>query len=64
MNEVVELSKKFGIITEDTSYLVTGDEHRRHDDYWYMSAPEVSKRLKKSMDSLGEQETGRSAFNQ
>jgi len=64
LNEVVELSKKFGIITEYTSYLVTGDEHRRHDDYWYMSAPEVSKRLKQSMDSLGEQETGRSAFFQ
>ncbi|MEE9555008.1 MAG: VIT domain-containing protein [candidate division Zixibacteria bacterium] len=64
LNEVVELSKKFGIITEYTSYLVTGDENRRHDDFWYMPAPEVSKRLKKSMDSLGEQETGRSAFNQ
>ena len=64
LNEVVELSKKFGIITEYTSYLVTGDENRRHDDYWYMSAPEASRRLKKSVSSLGEQESGFSAFNQ
>jgi Ca-activated chloride channel family protein len=28
LSEVIELSKKFGIITEYTSFLVTGDEHR------------------------------------
>jgi len=64
LTEVVELSKKFGIITEYTSYLVVGDEDRRPADFWNMPAPEISKRLDRSMEELAEQETGSSAFYQ
>jgi Ca-activated chloride channel family protein len=64
LTEVIELSKKYGIITEYTSFLITGDEHMRYDRYWQMPAAEASGRLKKSMSNLGEQETGRSAVNQ
>lgn len=63
LNEVVELSKKFGIITEYTSYLVTGDEHRRH-DFWYMPPSAARKVLKGKMETLGEEQSGYSAFNQ
>ena len=64
LREVVDLSRKFGIITEYTSYLVTGDEQERPDRFWYMPPSEASIRLKKSMEGLGEQQTGKSAFNQ
>ncbi len=64
LNEVVELSKKFGIITEYTSYLVTGDRNRRHDDFWYMPPTAARKMLKGKMETLGEEQSGYSAFNQ
>ncbi len=64
LTEVVELSKKYGIITEYTSFLVTGDEHRRHDRFWYMPAPEVSKKLRESMDYLAAEQVGKSAVTQ
>ena len=64
LTEVVELSKKYGIITEYTSFLVTGDEHRRHDRFWNMPVPEVSKKLRESMDYLADEQVGRSAVSQ
>jgi Ca-activated chloride channel family protein len=64
LTEVVELSRKYGIITEYTSFLVTGDEHRRHDRFWHMPAPEVSKKLQESMDYLAAEQVGRSAVTQ
>jgi len=64
LNEVIELSRKFGIVTEYTSYLVTGDRDGRHDTYWQMPAPEAARRLKKSMDNLSSEQSGAGAFNQ
>ncbi len=64
LTEVVELSKKYGIITEYTSFLVTGDEHRRHDRFWNMPVPEVSKKLRESMDFMADEQVGRSAVSQ
>lgn len=64
LNEVIELSKKFGIVTEYTSYLVTGDDVRGHDRFWYMPAPEAAARLKTSMNDLGSRQTGKSAIDQ
>lgn len=64
LTEVIELSKKYGIITEYTSFLITGDEHTRYDRFWQMPAPEASREVEKSLISLGKQETGRSAVNQ
>lgn len=64
LTEVVELSKKYGIITEYTSFLVTGDEHRRHDSFWNMPVPEVSKKLGESMDFLADEQVGKSAVSQ
>jgi Ca-activated chloride channel family protein len=64
LTEVIELSKKYGIITEYTSFLITGDENTRYDRFWQMPAPEASRELEKSMSYLGEQESGRSAVNQ
>jgi Ca-activated chloride channel family protein len=64
LTEVIELSRKYGIITEYTSFLITGDDNRRYDRFWQMPAAEASRELKKSMSYLGEQESGKSAVNQ
>jgi Ca-activated chloride channel family protein len=64
LSEVIELSKKFGIITEYTSFLVTGDEHRMAGQYWEAEAPVLYDRLKKSVEGLGSQESGRTAVRQ
>jgi Ca-activated chloride channel family protein len=64
LSEVVRLSKKFGIVTEYTSYLVTGDELRRHDDFWRMPLSSAKKTLRGRMQVLSEDQSGSSAFNQ
>jgi Ca-activated chloride channel family protein len=64
LSEVIELSKKFGIITEYTSFLVTGDEHRMADAYWEAEAPVLRKRLREKVDVLGRAQTGKKAVRQ
>ena len=64
LSEVINLSKKFGIITEYTSFLVTGDEHRMAGDYWEAEAPVLYDRLKKSVEDLGGKQSGRMAVRQ
>ena len=64
LSEVIELSKKFGIITEYTSFLVTGDEHRMADAYWEAEAPILRGRLKKSVEELGTAQSGKGAVTQ
>ena len=64
LTEVVELSKKFGIITEYTSFLVTGDETRVAEEYWEAEAPVLYDRLKKSVNGLSSEQSGKSAVSQ
>jgi Ca-activated chloride channel family protein len=64
LTEVVELSKKFGIITEYTSFLVTGDEDRMASGYWEAEAPVLYDRVKKSIRGLGMEQSGKSAVGQ
>jgi Ca-activated chloride channel family protein len=64
ITEVVELSKKFGIITEYTSFLVTGDEDRMASGYWEAEAPVLYDRVKKSIRGLGMEQSGKSAVGQ
>ncbi|UCE65261.1 MAG: VWA domain-containing protein [Candidatus Zixiibacteriota bacterium] len=64
LSEVIELSKKFGIITEYTSFLVTGDENRIASGYWEAEAPVLYKRLKKSVEELGTAQSGKGAVTQ
>lgn len=64
LSEVIELSKKFGIITEYTSFLVTGDENRRADYFWDIEPEAAYPALRKKVSSLGSQESGRTAVRQ
>ncbi|MBD3232747.1 MAG: VWA domain-containing protein [candidate division Zixibacteria bacterium] len=63
VNEVIELSKKYGIVTEYTSFLVTGD------DYIRASSSERAKsmarqRLKYDLDEMRSIQTGKGAVGQ
>ena len=62
--EVVRLSKKYGIVTEYTSFLVAGDEHRRAEEFRSMDVDMAAKKLQSDMDRLASAETGKSAVNQ
>jgi Ca-activated chloride channel family protein len=64
LTEVIELSKKFGIITEYTSFLVTGDEHRMASGYWEAEAPVLYDRLKDNIEGIGAEKSGRTAVRQ
>jgi len=64
LTEVIELSKKYGIITEYTSFLVTGDDRLKADGYWEAEAPVLSDMLKKNLESYGAEKSGRSAVKQ
>ncbi|UCC79868.1 MAG: VWA domain-containing protein [Candidatus Zixiibacteriota bacterium] len=64
LTEVIELSKKFGIITEYTSFLVTGDEYRMAGAYWEAEAPVLRKSLKDKLEGLGGEKSGRTAVTQ
>lgn len=62
--EVIKLSKKYGILTEYTSFLVTGDEHMRAEEIWFMPPSAISGKLGSSMNRLTTRQTGRSAVTQ
>jgi Ca-activated chloride channel family protein len=64
LTEVIELSRKFGIITEYTSFLVTGDEHGMADSYWEAEAPVLRKRLHENVGALGNAQVGKDAVRQ
>ena len=64
LSEVISLSKKFGIVTEYTSFLVTGDEHYTADDFWRMPEEEARMKLKVSSRALREYDTGKSGVMQ
>lgn len=64
LNEVVELSKKFGIITEYTSFLVTGDDVWTASRYWEAEAPVLYGHLKDNIEGIGGEKSGRTAVRQ
>jgi Ca-activated chloride channel family protein len=63
LEEVIALSKKYGIITEYTSFLVTGDErviaHNLH-----MPAPEAARTERDAISKMMAPQTGESAVGQ
>lgn len=61
VTELVELSKKFGIVTEYTSFLVTGDENYRAEQYQRLPAPEIVARVRDVIDSRAMDVIGSSA---
>ena len=65
VEEIINLSKKYGIVTEYTSFLVTGDErHRGGDIAFDATSRELEKKLESSIDKHVAQRSGRSAVNQ
>jgi len=64
LTEVIDLSKKFGIVTEYTSFLVVGDEDRRAEEFWQMPTADASVRLKKEAEELRQHTSGKSGVMQ
>jgi len=64
LTEVIELSKKFGIITEYTSFLVTGDDQLMANRYWEAEAPVLRRKLQENVDGLGKAQVGKKAIRQ
>jgi len=64
IKEVVELSKKYGIVTEYTSFLVEGDSHMRAEEYLRMPPAELHSALKRNVEKKSQEQTGKGAFRQ
>ncbi|MCP4633114.1 MAG: VWA domain-containing protein [candidate division Zixibacteria bacterium] len=64
LDEVIALSKKFGILTEYTSFLVTGDGDLRAEDIQRLPKIHARGALKKQMDTYGSLQSGESAVRQ
>lgn len=63
LSEVIELSKKYGIITEYTSFLVTGDEHSRRENI-ALDSRAISREKKSEISSYMAPQAGESAVKQ
>lgn len=64
LEEVIGLSKRYGIITEYTSFLVTGDEQMRAEEIRALPPQAAGIRLESMMDKKAQQQTGKSAVTQ
>ncbi|MBD3170716.1 MAG: VWA domain-containing protein [candidate division Zixibacteria bacterium] len=64
LDEVVELSKKYGILTEYTSFLVTGNEDMMAEEIMRESPLFLKKLLADNMEVLSAPRSGRSAVTQ
>ncbi|MCD6163684.1 MAG: VWA domain-containing protein [candidate division Zixibacteria bacterium] len=64
LNEVIALSKKFGIVTEYTSFLVTGDGQRQAEEFRAMPLPEANEYIGRKFKDLSSYQTGRAAVAQ
>jgi len=64
LNEVISLSKKFGIVTEYTSFLVTGDGRMRAEEFRALSLPKANDYLEQRFEDLSAVQTGMSAVAQ
>jgi Ca-activated chloride channel family protein len=63
LSEVIELSKKYGIITEYTSFLVTGDERSRRENI-ALDSRTISRERKSAISSYMAPQAGESAVTQ
>ncbi len=59
VTEIIELSKKYGIVTEYTSFLITGDENLRAEEYQALPAPVIGGRVKDEMNRMLAENVGR-----
>jgi len=64
IKEVVKLSKKYGIVTEYTSFLVEGDGRMRAEEYLRMPQSELHSALKRNVEKKSKLQTGKEAFRQ
>ncbi len=65
IDEIVVLSKRYGIITDYTSFLVTGDDvHAAEDLYFRGSRAAAQESFKSNLKSNYYMESGHTAFNQ
>jgi len=64
VKEVVELSKKYGIVTEYTSFLIEGDSRYEAEVYLRMAPAELHGALKENIDKKSQEQTGMGAFRQ
>jgi Ca-activated chloride channel family protein len=64
VNEVIALSKKFGIITEYTSFLVAGDADKKAEEYMRMDAEGLSDALHSNMTVKNSKKSGKAAVSQ
>jgi len=59
ITELIELSKKYGIVTEYTSFLVTGDENLRAEQYQLLPPAVVGNRVRDGIDKFLVESVGR-----
>lgn len=62
--EIIELSKKYGILTEYTSFLVAGDERHRPEEYQTMSKDETIGNLRIRGSRAFSEQSGKKAVTQ
>jgi Ca-activated chloride channel family protein len=62
--EVIELSKKYGILTEYTSFLVAGDERHRPEEYQTMSREKAVSEMKVRGGRMFAEQAGKTAVTQ
>jgi Ca-activated chloride channel family protein len=64
LTEVIELSKKYGILTEYTSFLVAGDERHRPEEYQTMSYDKIVGEAKIRSSRMFNEQVGQGAVTQ
>jgi Ca-activated chloride channel homolog len=64
LSEVMELSKKYGILTEYTSFLVAGDERHRPEEYQLMDKDNAISEMKARGGRMFSEQAGKKAVTQ